>query len=287
MPLNLISKWFDKIAKNYDAFSVLQQSVASMLIERLLPMQVSPKKIIDVGCATGFGLLLLEDKFKETDVLGLDISKKMLHYAQKRGKWLRKRQVMCADANDMPIHSASVDMIFCNLLFPYIHDCRKILKEILRILRPGGLLVFSSLGPDSLQEIRRSWANIDDDPHVKTFLDIHDVGDSLLAEGFVEPILEIENFQFNFSDTQKMFAELRGLGFRNEDSQRFSFLTSKRRWQRFLEQLLLLKQNQKIPLTFEIILAHAWKPEQEKVKHKKVRGEISIPISQLKLNKRS
>jgi malonyl-CoA O-methyltransferase len=130
----------------------------------------------------------------------------------------------------------------------------------MRVLKPGGLMVFSSFGPDTLKELRAAWAEADQQPHVSRFLDMHDVGDAMLAAGLRDPVLDVFRYTLTYSEPRKLLEELRGLGATNADQTRERGLTGKSHYRRMLAAYETMRVDGRIPATWEVISAHAWGP---------------------------
>jgi malonyl-CoA O-methyltransferase len=132
-------------------------------------------------------------------------------------------------------------------------------EEFARVLKPGGFLAASSLGPDTLKELRAAWAEADDThPHVGTFLDIHDLGDAAFAAGLREPVLDVDRIVTRYDTPRDLLHELKGLGVTNADAQRAKGLTGKARFARMLQAYEQTRHEGKIPATWEVVELHAW-----------------------------
>lgn len=250
---------FERAAATYDRAAVLQRRVADELVERLEIVHLDPARILDVGCGTGHALAALERRFRGAEVIGLDIAQAMLRRVPRRGRWLRRRPLVAADAEALPLPSSSVELLFSNMVLQWC-DAERAMSEFVRVLRPGGLLVFSSVGPDTLFELRESWAEADGSIHVHPFADMHDVGDALLRAGFEAPVMDVERFTLTYPDVRGLLADLRALGVQNADNERRAALTGRARFRRFESAYESRRDaDGRIPATYEIVYGHAWK----------------------------
>ncbi|MGD8932789.1 MAG: methyltransferase domain-containing protein, partial [Chromatiales bacterium] len=145
---------FERAASAYDEVAVLQRETAQRMLERLDYIRHEPAVILDVGAGTGEATLALSRRFKPARTIALDFALPMLQRARKRGSWLRRLRCVCGDAERLPLADRSVDLIFSNATLQWCNDLEGTFREFLRVLRPDGLLMFSTFGPDTLKELR-------------------------------------------------------------------------------------------------------------------------------------
>jgi malonyl-CoA O-methyltransferase len=195
---------FSRAAAGYDAAAVLQREVATRMLERLELIRATPGVIVDVGCGTGYATAALLKKYRKARIIDLDIALAMLQIARKRAPWLRKIYCVCADAAALPLADASCDILFSNLMLQWCVDPDRLLAEVRRVLKPGGVLMFSTLGPDTLIELRRSWAAADRYPHVHLFIDMHDIGDALLRAQLADPVMDTEHITLTYQTVREL-----------------------------------------------------------------------------------
>lgn len=225
-------------------------------------MQIAPTWIIDLGAGTGFGARLLEVRYRQAQVLLLDAAPAMLGAARRqRRRWFSRARHLCADAARIPLRDASVELVFSNLMLPWCEDLPGVFAECQRVLRPGGLLLFSTLGPATLQELRAAWSTIDQRPHVNIFLDMHDVGDALIRGGFAAPVMDRENLRLTFRHVEGLLRELHGTGAHNSHVARRRGLTGRATLEALRAAYEVYRTSDVLPATFEIVFGHAWKPE--------------------------
>ena len=265
----LIRQSFDAAAEHYDDVAVLQREVGQRLIERLEMIKFTPKKILDVGAGTGFVSRELDKFYKNSQVLSMDIAPRMLHVARSKDSWMNKwfgrQDYICGDAEYLPFADKSVDLIFSNLTLQWCGELERAFAEFRRVLKPDGLLMFSSFGPDTLKELRESWHvadtntdNNDERMHVNDFIDMHDIGDALLRAGLSDPVMDVDNITLTYSDVYQLMRELKALGAHNVANARRHSLTGKTRLKNMVSAYENLRIDGLLPATYEVVYGHAW-----------------------------
>lgn len=259
---------FSRAASTYDQAAVLGQEIEQRMLERLDFVRLEPKRIVDLGCATGHLTRLLAQRYPTADVYGVDMAYGMAHYA-------KGAIFICADAQQLPLPDRSVDLIISNLTLHWCNDLEVVFKEWKRILAPEGLLMFSTFGPDTLQELRASWAQVDEaHPHVHAFWDMHDIGDTLMKCGFADPVLDAEHITMIYKDVYGLMRDLKQMGAHNATEGRQRGLTGKDQFQQFLAAYENWRTvDGVLPATYEVVYGHAWVPQEV--------SEISIPIQHI------
>ena len=255
-----VRRHFGRAATSYEQHDVLQREVQAALLERLDFYTETPQRIIDVGAGTGRGSAQLKQRYAKAEVIAVDLALPMLRAAKQHASWLKPFQRVCAEATALPLPDHSVDVLHSNLCFQWIVDLPALFGECVRVLKPGGLLAFSPFGPDTLKELRAAWAEADQQPHVSRFLDMHDIGDAMLAAGLRDPVLDVFRYTLTYSDPRKLLQELQGLGATNADHARERGLLGKTRYQRMLAAYEAMRIDDRIPATWEVVTAHAWGP---------------------------
>jgi len=249
---------FDRAAATFDGADFVHRKTAAGLMERLAPMLIEPTRIVDLGGATGSASRLLHKRFKRSRIVVLDASREMLRRAREKQAWFSPVSLLQGDATALPLRAGSVDLVFANLLLPWIDDARSVFAEVARVLRKGGLFAFSSLGPASLSELRDAWAAVDGNQHVNPFSDMHDVGDDLLQSGLRDPVLDADYLNVSYSDTATLFRDLTLVGGRNSLSGRSRALTGKGRFRSMERRLQRLFRGGLLRLELELVYGHAW-----------------------------
>ena len=272
---------FEYAAPGYDQAAVLHREVAGRLLERLELVKLAPKVVLDSGCGTGFALRPLLKRYRKTIVIGLDYAPAMLAQARQRRYGWYKPRWLCAKMQQLPLANASCDLIFSNLVLQWCGDLDGALQELRRLLKPGGLLLFSTLGPDTLKELRESWAAADDRPHVHGFIDMHDIGDALIRAAFADPVMDMEHITMTYQQVSQLLADLKAVGACNAAIHRRRSLIGKRRFQTMLEAYERLRCDGRLPATYEIIYGHAWLSTEPRAQQR-ADGSVAFPLSQLR-----
>ena len=273
-----IQHHFNSKAECYESYAVLQKEVCQRILQRLELVTLSPGCILDAGAGTGWGVQGLMRRYKKSQVIGLDMSLQMLARSKKKGSWMRKPGLVCADAENIPLADESVDLVFSNLMLQWC-DAEKVFHEFKRILKPNGLLMFSTFGPDTLKELKHSWAQIDDDVHVNDFADMHDLGDALISTGLAEPVMDMDIITLTYSDASSVMTDLKAIGANTTVEKKNKGLVTPGRLNKVIDAYNNFRVNNLIPATFEVVYGHAWKtlPRPKKTDS----SEFSIPIADI------
>jgi malonyl-CoA O-methyltransferase len=250
---------FERASAHYDDYAVLQSQVRSELLARLDLTAVEARLVLDAGAGTAHASKALKKRYPRARVIAVDYALGMLRQAAAQRAWLRPFERVCADACALPFADQSVDLILSNFL---VHWCDPgaLFREFRRVLAPRGLLCFTSLGPDSLRELRAAWLSVDGQSHVHHFIDMHDLGDELVRSGFAAPVLDVERYTLQFATLPALLADLRGAGARNATVARPKGLTGKNKFSAFGASYEAYRHAGRLPATFEVIFAQAWTP---------------------------
>lgn len=238
---------------------MLQHEVLSRLSERLDYINLKPSSILDIGCGTGKGIKKLSKHYSKAKVIGFDLAFNMLTQSKKEFGLFNKARLINADMEMLPIKDDSMDLIFSNLALQWVNDLELTIKEFKRIGRSGGLLMFTTFGPNTLWELNDSWLKLDNTPHVHRFFDMHDIGDILVGSGFAEPVMDSETITLQYSNFKEVLTDLKNIGANNADKQRSKGLMTPSKFKTLEEEYKKIgfKENQ-YQASFEIIYGHAW-----------------------------
>jgi len=253
---------FGRAAPTYDDAAVLQREVANRLLERLDLLRFVPETVLDAGCGTGHATRTLLKRYPRARVIGLDLSPAMLRMAQRQRGWWRRERLLASDVERLALADHSVDMIVSNLTLQWC-DLAQTFSEFARVLRPGGTLLFTSFGPDTLIELRTAWQAVDASPHVHSFVDMHDVGDALIKARLAEPVMDVERLTMTYPDVHALLRDLKALGAHNVAIGRSRGLTGKTRFQNFRAAYEALAIDGRIPASYEVVYGHAWAPSRD------------------------
>lgn len=259
-----VRRSFDRAARTYDESAFLQREVCARLVEHLEPMRLSPRRLLDLGCGTGHAFDALARRYPSASLLGLDIAPAMLDRARARSPWWQRLlgaprpSLVCADAERLPVAGATFDLVFSNLALQWCEPSRAF-AEAARVLASDGLFIFSTVGPDTLKELRAAFAEADGAPHVNRFVDMHDLGDALVAAGFADPVMEMETLTLEYDTALAVARDLKALGAVNSLPSRARGLPGRHRWERMTQAYERFRRDGVLPATWEIVYGHAWK----------------------------
>ena len=270
-----VRRAFSRSAASYEAAAGLQHAVEARLLESLDYLddpalaRAPPRRVLDLGCGTGRASRAMQARWPKAEVVSLDLALPMLREgraAARPGGWLanpfaRRPLPVCADARALPLADASVDVLFSNLCLQWVEDLDAVLAGFRRVLKPHGLLLFSTFGPATLWELREAFAQADDAPHVSPFADIAGVGDALVRAGFHQPVLDREDERTHYPDLPALMRQLRALGATNALAGRRASLTGKQRFTRAAQAYEALREPAGLPVMWEVISAMAWAPQ--------------------------
>jgi len=260
-----VRRAFRRAARDYDAAAVLQREVCIRLLEKLDYITLQPGRVLDIGSGTGWGTRQLGDRYKQAEIVGLDIAMGMLQTSRDAAGWWQKlfgggrQRYLCADVEALPLAPLSMDMVWSNLALQWCNDLPATFSGLHQVLRDEGLLIFSTFGPDTLRELRIAFDGVDGRRHINRFADMHDVGDMLMAAGFADPVMEMERITLTYSDVKAVMQDLRGIGAHNAMVDRSTGMMGRAKWTRIVQNYETLRRDGKLPATFEVIYGHAWK----------------------------
>jgi len=269
-----VRRAFERAAAAGGDAAVLQREVERRMFERLDYIRLRPHRVLDSGCGVGHGLKLLRRRYPEADFLGVDFAPGVLGEAKReeslfeRARRLVRRLVsgsgrsyLCADFARLPLRAASVDMVWSNLALAWAGDPLAALREVHRVLIGGGLLMFSSYGPDTLKELKAAFGAGSAARHVHSFIDMHDLGDMLVASGFAAPVMDMEVITLTYPEVPALLRDLKASGETCAAHDRQRNLMGRRAWERMLASYERERKEGRLPATIEVIYGHAWKGE--------------------------
>lgn len=280
-----VQRSFEQAAASYDEAAVLQREVGSRLLERLDYIRFTPQRILDLGVGTGYCQQSLALRYPQAEIHALDIALGMLKQARKKISWLRRLKrrdyFVRADAVALPFADNSMDMIVSNLTLQWCADLVAVFSECRRVLKPGGMLLFSNFGPDTLKELRQCWAKIDAHTHVNQFADMHDMGDAMLQSGFSDPVVDMEMITVTYDNVRSIMQDLKQIGAHNVTRGRSRGLTGKGRLQQLQQAYEFYRQEDRLPVTHEVIYGLAWRNDTMPGKNNQA-AEIYISTDMIK-----
>ena len=295
-----VRRAFSRSAASYEAAARLQHAVEARLLESLDYLddpalaRAPPRRVLDLGCGTGRASRAMQARWPKADVVSLDLALPMLREgraAARPGGWLanpfaRRPLPVCADARALPLADASVDVLFSNLCLQWVEDLDAVLAGFRRVLKPHGLLLFSTFGPATLWELREAFAQADDVPHVSPFADIAGVGDALVRAGFHQPVLDREDERTHYPDLPALMRELRAIGATNALASRRHTLTGRTRFRVAAEAYEAHREAHGLPASWEILSAMAWAPEAGTPIREGGVDVTAVPLSRIPIRRR-
>ena len=254
---------FGRAAAGYAEVAMLQRESESRLLEQLEVLEDRvPARILDVGSGPGRASGVMKGRWPKSEVVAMDIALPMLGEVPRHTRFWRPVRRVCAEATKLPFADASFDVVFSNMCMQWVPDLPVALAEFRRVLRPEGLLLFTSFGPDTLRELREAYLQAgENDPPLSPLAAIQQVGDALVSAGFRNPVLERENFNLAYPDVKSLMRELREIGAGDARSHRARGLGGKERQKRMIAAYEAQRgADGQLPSTWEVIGAMAWAP---------------------------
>jgi malonyl-CoA O-methyltransferase len=261
---------FEKAARSYDDSAFLQQEVVRRLDARLDMIKLSPQHVLDAGCGTGFAFPLLQARYPKARLTGLDLAHGMLDIARGRlpkpsligrlGNLMNgpSTPLACGDIASLPFANDSFDLVWSSLALQWLDGPERAFAEMRRVLRPGGVLLFATFGPDTLRELRTAFAGLDGYGHVNRFVDMHDLGDALIHSGFAGPVMEMEYLTLTYDDLKGVLRDLKGIGAHTVVDRRREGMMGRKEWQELVDRYEAFRHDGRLPATYEVVYGHAW-----------------------------
>lgn len=256
-----IKRHFARAADSYLAAAALQKEVEARLLEQADYLETAPKRILDLGSGPGRASGILKKRWPKAEVIAMDIALPMLRQVPLQTRFWRPIKRVCADALQLPFRDGSFDFIFSSLCLQWVHPLPDALRDIRRVLAPGGLFAFSSFGPDTLMELREAYAGIGEIPPVSPFAAIQQIGDAMQGAGFRNSVLERELYTMHYPNLRALMQELQAIGATDARPLRPRGLAGKNRW-RALNAAYPFREG-RIDSSWEVISAMAFRPEQD------------------------
>ncbi len=258
MPTVLNSQFnFGRAAASYDEVAVLARETGGRMAQRLDYVRIAPRRMADIGCATGDGIRELQRRYPQALPLAIDYARPMLREVRARTSLIgrlagRAPRLVNADVRRLPLADGSLGLAWSNLMLHWLDDPLPALCELHRVLEVGGLLMFSLLGPDTLKELRIAGATT-----LRRFHDMHDIGDMLVAAGFSDAVMDMEMVEFAYASPRGLLRDQRLLGVRDGLLGNMGFRDGRRVFRTWEAQ----RHEGRLPATFEVVYGHAWKAE--------------------------
>lgn len=281
--IETVARQFDRRPSRLSTHDALLREVGRRLISRFEYIRLAPRRILDIGCGLGRTRTGLLKVFPDAEWAGVELSTAMVREGRREQRgyalsrlWRREPHWVVADAAQLPVADEAADLVYSNLMLHWHPTPERVFPEWKRVLRVDGLVMFASFGPDTLRELRAAATEVL--PHARPvpFVDMHDLGDMMVASGLAAPVMDVEQLTLTFKTPHDLLREVRALGANPRDD-RWPALPAGRRARLLLDALAAQRTaSGRIPLTFEIVYGHAWKPAP------RVAGVSTVGVDALK-----
>ncbi|SEQ62635.1 malonyl-CoA O-methyltransferase [Amphritea atlantica] len=244
-----IAESFSRAAVSYDSVAQLQRRIGHRLLNQMT--STSADVVMDLGCGTGYFAPLLTEQLRPQQLICLDLAQGMLEYARQT-RVTPNTLWLCGDAENLPLADNSVELIFSSLAIQWCEELPALFSEVARVLKPGGHFLFSTLGPDTLFELREAWSEVDQYQHVNRFISFTDLQRS--AEPYLQQLSLTETPELLLYDELRgLTSELKGIGAHNISAGRQNGLTGKARIMAFKQAYERFRRaDGQLPATYQV-----------------------------------
>ena len=282
-PVSTVRRQFLKAQGSFDAHAVVFQTVSDRLLGRLELLALKPTRVLDLGCRSGYQLEALAQRYPDALIVGADPAPgQPAQLPSSWPRWLRRKRAsktlsIACDPQSLPFPDASFDLVVSNLLLPWCEAPHRVFEEAARVLATGGAFMFTSAGPDTLMEYRHAWASIDSHLHSFGLIDMHDLGDTMMASGFAAPVLDRDNLIIDYPDIKALQGELRSLGAANIAAGRRAGLMGRDVADKLTQAT---PAGVRFPVTLELVQGHGWKGELQSTRNQS--GDITVSVDSVR-----
>lgn len=278
---------FGRAARQYSEVAALQREVESRLLEQLDYLDDrQPARVLDLGSGPGRAAGAMKKRWPKAEVIAFDAALPMLREVPKHTRFWRPVRRVCGDVTQLPFADQCADVLFSSLCLQWVEDLPAVLSEFRRVLRPDGLLLFSTFGPDTLAELREAYQAVGEVPPVSPFAAIQQVGDALIAAGFRDPVLDRDHFTLTYPDLRALMQELRAIGATDARRDRPRGLGGRGRLQRVTAAYEGQRRDGVLPSTWEVVTAQAWGPAPGAPRRDGGADLASFPADRIPLRRR-
>jgi len=257
-----VRRMFARAGDGDPEFARLAQIARDALLERLDGIRIRPRRILDLGSGTGATARHLARRFRGADVVSVDPVCELLHEARSRApRWFSRHLHVTGEAERQPLSSHSMDLILSNVAMPWFDPVDLALAECLRTLRPSGLMLLSTFGPDTLKELAFAWAGGGASPRMHSFADMHVLGDALVHVGFADVVMDVQRIRLHTPDFWRLCRVLRRSGGSSALAARRRGLTAVQTFRAAAARYETLREPDGVlPVSVELVFGHAWAP---------------------------
>ena len=258
-------KVFNRNAKTYDEYSSLQNKISDNLFKKLDLIEVRPNFILDLGCGTGRNGGILKEKYQNIRLINYDFSINMLQEAKKNQHKVlgAKSEFICGDIEKLSFSENTFDVIWSTSSLQWCNNLSDIFKRAKLILKPGGLFIFSTFGPNTLFELKNVTKRISNYQKTNNFLDVLSIKDKLVKEGFSNPVIDSEEFCLTYQNINKLFLDLRKIGATSGFKSKKIGLSGKSFLKLISDGYKEYSYDGIYPATYEPVYCYAWNTPNE------------------------
>jgi malonyl-CoA O-methyltransferase len=275
-----VQRNFARAAPDYEGSAIVSAEVSQRMLERLELVQLEPRRVLDIGSGTGIAARALAERYHPEQLIALDLSLPMLRQHSDRRSWRQawrsqRAARICADFERLPVRSGGLDLVISNLALHWTTQPARVFAEVSRVLRVGGLFMFTTFGPDTLKELARAAAEHADTSPVHAFVDMHDLGDALVASGLSDPVMEMEYLTLTYERLDGLLHDLKRSGGMSTRAT-FAGLRTPRWRERIAQRYEPFRRDGRLPATFELVYGHAWKAQRRSAQTEDGRAVIQF-----------
>ena len=261
-----VRRVFARAGDGDPAFAGVMQEARDALLERLDGIRIAPRRILDLGAGTGALARCLARRFRNAEVVSVDPVPGLLHSAGERApRWFSKHRHVAGEAERLPLATHCVDLIVSSVAMPWFDPVDDALRECLRTLRPGGLLLLSTLGSGTLKELAVAWGSDGGPPRMHPFADMHVLGDALVHAGFADVVMDVQRIRLTAPGFWPLCRILSRSGGSGALAARRRGLTAVETFRAAEARYLALRDaDGALPVSVELVFGHAWAPERDR-----------------------
>lgn len=245
---------FDRAAETYDGAAVVQRRVCDRLLEELVGFDAAiPGTILDAGCGTGYGAGILGARWPNAQIVVADFAPAMVRQA-------RRGHTFCcaADIEHLPFRAQAFDVWWSSLTVQWC-DLASTFMEAARVLRAGGALAVSTLGPGTFHELRDAFSGVDQYRHTLPFSEPDRIVAVLETTGLQNVMLRRETHTVFYPDLKALLRAVKDIGANNVGDNGRSGMLGRRAWQQVQAAYEQHRTAEGLPASYDVVLVCAEK----------------------------
>ena len=248
------------------------------MAERLPVIRLQPAVVLDWWSHTGGSLDVLAAAYPRSRRLAVEAVAPLV---REPAPWWSPRRWSPRDEPaqaETAVAAGSAQLVWANMMLHGVVDPQAVMAQWHRALAVDGFLMFSTLGPGSLERLRGLYRQFGWPEPFAPFVDMHDLGDMLVHAGFADPVMDQELVTLTWPDPAALLAELRTWG-GNVEPRRHAALRTPRWRQRLQDALATLAGSDGRPaLQVELVFGHAFRPPPRP----RLAAETTVPLADLR-----